>query len=449
MIAATVFFLFAFGLALWYTVARVGARPSITLLLLGGLLVIHGAPMLIYMNLTGPDTLIYEIVLSSVDPEEVLPRVLWAMGYVYLGVVAGVSCARAVAKEWEGGWWHGQMQADWSQPLRQNYELGPLHVIALWLVAAGIVAVILLEGQPGKIASYFLSASTEADQLMARVEGGGTGLYAYNVFLYSVAPLVVMVVWCARHFEPARFGLTLLLVTLTGLVLLGKLGTLSKAPPVIFILQLAFLVAIVARTKLRLRELFPLGLLVLLLFSFVVALTFPELEWDAVLAFLHYRGFDIPNEGLIEYFAAFPAYLPHNWEYGVFGSLQRPPAEALLPNYFAVAELSRGSILSSSNVMFLGDAWADWGWVGVLSFPFAAGFLVQGVDLYASRHGRTDEWACITAACSFSVFTMLSTALSTALLTGGLLLIPFVSWLFVKSGSGSDEGATANSNTHP
>ena len=208
MIASALFFVFAFGVALWYTVARVGARPSITLLLLGGLLVIHGAPMLVYMNVTGPDTLIYEVVLSSVDPEEVLAKVLWAMGLAYLGVVAGVAGARAVARDWERGWWRGQERADWALPLQQSYRLGLLHTIALWLVAAGMVAVILLEGQPGKIVNYFLSASTEMDQLMARVEGGGTGFYAYNVFLYSVAPLVVMVLWCTRRFEPDRRGLT-------------------------------------------------------------------------------------------------------------------------------------------------------------------------------------------------------------------------------------------------
>ena len=88
---------------------------------------------------------------------------------------------------------------------------------------------------------------------------------------------------------------------------------------------------------------------------------------------------------------------------GAFESLIRPIDEVTLLNYFAVAELSRETVLSSSNAMFLWDAWADYGWPGLVCFPFLAGV---------------------------SVVTVLSTDLTTAFVTAGFALIPLVLLLF-------------------
>ena len=90
---------------------------------------------------------------------------------------------------------------------------------------------------------------------------------------------------------------------------------------------------------------------------------------------------------------------------GAFESLIRPIDEVTILNYFAVAELNRRSVLSSSNAMLLWDAWADYGWPGVVCFPFLAGV---------------------------AVVTVLSTGLKTALVTGGFALIPLVSLLFLQ-----------------
>ena len=91
---------------------------------------------------------------------------------------------------------------------------------------------------------------------------------------------------------------------------------------------------------------------------------------------------------------------------GACEALIRPIDEITLLNYFAVAELSRGSLLSSSNAMFLWDAWADYGWPGLVCFPFLAGV---------------------------AVVIVLSTGLKTAFVTAGFALIPLVSLLFLQS----------------
>ena len=67
MIAATVAFLVAALWTLQYTTRALRPRPSVSLLLFAALLLVHVAPMLIYLHVTGPDTFIYEAALAPVD----------------------------------------------------------------------------------------------------------------------------------------------------------------------------------------------------------------------------------------------------------------------------------------------------------------------------------------------------------------------------------------------
>ena len=430
MTFATLFFILAFLLSLHFTATRLAERMSITLLLMGGLLLIHGVPMLIYLHITGPDTFIYEKILDLVNQEEIIEHLLLAMGIVFLCVPAGI---RFTLWLWPTQWTTDEYLATWSDGgLRRVYQATPSVRRCLWLVVLIILAVIFIEEQPQKIIEYFLQGGSEYDNLILRVDGGGTPHYIYNVFLYSIAPFVVLVLWSLRSALPADPHIKILFYVFLAVILIGKLGTLSKLPLVFLLLQLTLLIIIILQARIRTIDVLATILIATILFSLVVNLTIPDLDIMGIFRFLYYRIFDIPNEVLIEYFSAFPYSLPHTWEYGVFGTLISPSGEVPLQNYFAVAELSRGSVLSSSNAMFLGDAWADYGWLGVVSFPFFAGVAVQSVDLYAARLGRTDEWACITAGCSFAVLTMLSTGLTTAFLTGGLALIPLVSILFLK-----------------
>ena len=98
--------------------------------------------------------------------------------------------------------------------------------------------------------------------------------------------------------------------------------------------------------------------------------------------------------------------------------------------YLAVAEITRGSLLSTSNAMFIGDAWAQYSWAGVIGRSLLARFLVRAVDIYKTRRGYTDPPATLGAGCSFGIFTMLSTSFTTAWVTGGLLLVPLLSLVF-------------------
>lgn len=164
----------------------------------------------------------------------------------------------------------------------------------------------------------------------------------------------------------------------------------------------------------------------------ITRITLPELDVASGLSFLYYRTFDIPNEVLLEYFSAIPAVIPHSWGHSVRALLDGAVPTENLQTYYAVAEVTRNSLLSTSNAMFVGDAWAQFSWYGVVFVSLMAGFLVRLIDLYSQKNGYTDQTAALIAGCSFGIFTILSTAFTTGLLTGGLALVPLLSTFFVR-----------------
>lgn len=428
MTVATIAFVLAVVLCAWYAKHRIGVRLNLTFLLLSILILVHGVPMLIYLHLTGPDTFIFEAALKSVDREVVQARVLLALALMFVCLVAGSELARLL-------FWRthqrGQqaLRLQGARPAVQSYDLAGLPRAWLWLLVIAMSLVSVIESQPTKVIEYFMSGGSEIEKLLLRREEGGTQFYLYNVVLYSVAPFLVMVAHRADRSRRGAGALGALAIALFAVVLLGKFATLSKAPPVIFLLQLLLLRMVVQRRSLNVVSVAKLVCAALALFSVVVSLTIPDLDLASVFVFLYYRVFDIPNESLIEYFSAIPAALPHGRGAGIFPLLFHSGMSEWIPTYSAVAEVTRDSLDSTSNVLFIGDAWAEFAWAGVAVFSVIAGFTVRSIDVYAFRRGHSDESACLVAGCAFGIFTMLSTALNTAMVTGGLALLPLLSVL--------------------
>lgn len=448
MTAATIAFVLAVVLCAWYAKREIGVRLNLTFLLLSILILVHGAPMLIYLHLTGPDTFIFEAALASVDREAVQARVLWALALMFVCLVVGCEMARLL-------FWRTHRQGQ--RALRRqgegravaSYRLSGIPSGMLWLLVLAMAVVSIIESQPTKVVSYFMSGGSEFEKLLLRREEGGTQFYLYNVVLYSVAPFLVMV--AHRTGRARRFAGTTsaLAIGLFVVVLLGKFATLSKAPPVIFLLQLLLLRMVVQRRSLTVFSVAKLVCAALALFTVVVSLTIPGLDLASVFAFLYYRVFDIPNESLIEYFSAIPAELPHGWGAGIFPFFFHIGGSEWIPTYSAVAEVTRDSLESTSNVLFIGDAWAEFAWGGIAVFSIIAGVTVRSIDIYAFRRGHSDESACLVAGCAFGIFTMLSTALNTAMVTGGLALLPLLSVALSRSKHLRKRNELPPSSSHP
>ena len=423
-----IFLMFSMFLATGYFVLNIRFQFSLSFLLFGSLLIIHGVALIVYLLWTGHDSYAYGLFMSSVDESETQATVLIAAGLMLLSVTAGSQFVVLAGRTLEYRVSSVQSRGA-AITITDAYRLSGSKMLAIGAVAAGMLVISLTQGQLQTVTEYFSIDLSGDDRSLMRLESGGTPYYAYNVLLSSVAPFLFFVIYSSWRSCKRSLVVGCLALLFFAATLLGKFGTLSKAPPVIFISQFMLLRILLTTRSVNIGSVFRFVLIIVLLFGVIVKFTFSDLELSGVGAFLYYRMFDIPNEVLTEYFAAIPASIPHGWGAGIFPSLFESTDTLHIPVHTAVAALTRGSYDSTANAVFIADAWADFSWAGVVFFSFLVGGLVRAIDIYASRNGHNDEWACVMAGCTYGLFTLLSTAATTALITGGLATIPMLSWM--------------------
>ena len=425
--SGTVILIICWWIAAWHLKRGITLHISVSALLFGSLLLVHGIPLLSYLYLTGPGSEIYEAALARLNRDEVLDRLQFAVGLMFLFMSLGSMSAAALFPKWAAIYRKFTEEGRTGRKIKHVLVNSPTITLFFILVIFVLLAVAILESQPGKIVGFYIAPLSDYDKAIVRNKTGGSAFYLYNVFVSSLGTFVAMVAFISWKLERGKHAVGILALALFGLLWVAKLATLMKAPPVMFLLQYVLLYMIVAGKRFS-PKLIIVGLLLTLgLFAAIIKLTFSSLDVSTIFEFLYYRGLEIPNEVLLEYFAAIPASLPYEWGSGLFGFLRDQNGIASLPTYFAVAALTRGNLESSSNAMFIADAWAQFSWLGVVLFSYIAGLISRAVDLYAFGRGFTDESAVIVAACSYGVLTMLVTALPTALITGGLALVPLLS----------------------
>jgi oligosaccharide repeat unit polymerase len=435
MSAATLVLIFCWCIAAWHLKRGITLHISVSALLFGALLLIHGVPLITYLYVSGPGTDIYEAALARLNRDEVIDRLQLAVALTYLFITLGSLSAQGLFPRWAEQYKQFSTSGRIGKQMRHVLINNPTTTLFFVLVIIILLAVAVLESQPSKILGFYSSPLSDYDKAIVRNKTGGSAFYLYNVFVSSLGTFVAMVAFMSWKLERGKHGVGLLAVALFGLLWIAKLASLMKAPPVMFLLQYLLLYMIISGKRFSPKLIFGTLIVVVILFVAIVKLTFNDLDFASIFDFLYYRMFEIPNEVLLEYFAAIPASLPYEWGEGLFGFLRDENGAASLPTYYAVAQLTRGNLESSSNAMFIADAWAQFSWLGVALFSYLAGLISRTVDLYAFGRGFTDESAIIVAACSYGVLTLLVTALPTALITGGLALIPLLS-LFVSGRAG-------------
>ncbi len=296
----------------------------------------------------------------------------------------------------------------------------------VFLSLAGIFLMLYFavsDQQLQKIYWYFGTTAGEVKKISMRREMGGSHSYLFNLALSTVLPFLSFCLWSLWR-EHAK-GIVWLLIVFLALIIVAKLSMLSKAPAVIFILQM--LVMEYARKSLN----FSIGAVAtivagsVVLFSLMTFAANSDLEnVSQSLVFLFYRVFMIPNESLLEYFAAIPYKMPHTWGLDIRWFAGLLQTEALQPNYWRVAEIHRGVGGSATTAMFVGDAWAAFSWAGVVVAPFGFGALVRWLDtqIIILRPKTATTIAGLMLG-HYGIFIAMSTALQTSLVTGGFLMI--------------------------
>jgi hypothetical protein len=424
----TIALVISWCIAAWHLKRDITLRISTTSLLFGALLIVHGPSLLSYLYISGPDTDVYESALERLDRDAIIDRLQFAVALMFLCITLGSFVASGLFPSWTAQVRRlGSKRR--SEKIRHVFLNSSTRTLFFLLVILVLAAVAILEGQPAKIISFYSSPLSVFEKTSIRNAAGGSSIYVYDLFIGSVGTFLAMVAFTTWKYERGRYSVGLITAAICALLFMAKLATLNKAPPVVFLLQFLLLYMVLTGKTFSMRTVLSGLAVTAVLFAVIVKLTFPALNMTAVFQFLYYRVFEIPNEVLLEYFAAIPAWLPYEWGTGLFGFLRTDSSAASVPTYLTVAAVTRGSLESSSNAMFIADAWAQFSWMGVAVFSFLAGAIVRSIDLYAFGRGFTDETAVIIAACFYGVLTMLFTSLTTALITGGLALIPLLSFL--------------------
>jgi oligosaccharide repeat unit polymerase len=395
------------------------------------LLLFHGPAYLYYTRVYGPETDFYETILSAARGQPVLPTLDLALALAFvcvcLGILAADRSTRTTPSKWRlaiARWEASGIRKDATS--RANVVMASVAIAILLLVPF-----VFIDSQIGKVVEFFTASDlSEWEKIALRREGGGSTFYLYNLALGNVVPFVAFGLLALAMSGERR--LKAWTAAFFVLVLTGKAATLSKAPLAVFLLQAVVVWLLMRRLTISWRMTATLGLLAGGLFLFMSWIANPSGdELLALLEFLFYRVFMVVNESLLEYFAAIPYVIDHSWGTQASWLAALFQTEPKLPTYWLVGEVHRGVIGSTTTVMFVGDAWADFAWAGVVVVSFLAGAVVRWIDVaLIVRRGKTVATIAGLSLGHYGLFVAFSTSLQTALITGGLLfVVPLVALL--------------------
>lgn len=401
---------------------RIGVNFTISSLLLGLMLVLHGPLYLYYTRVWGPQTAFFEKILSAAPEGEVIPSLDLALALCFCSICAGMALADGVF-----GIRRSQMRDAINNWNLQTVRVSTGFSDRLEIIAAiGVLVLaffIVIENSIPHVITYFQSEAGEFEKIAMRREFGGSHFYLLNLFNSNLFPFLAFCCFVALRERSIR--LRPVALAFIAVVLFEKAATLSKAPLAIFILQLMVIEYLRRSLQVRLGAALGFIAICVVLFGAMTAVAIREVSGvGETLDFLFYRVFMIVNESLLEYFAAIPSVLPHSWGSQFSWLVSILQSEPSPPTYLLVGAVHRGVMGSTTTAMFIADAWADFSWAGVLVLSLLAGFFVRWLDIeLIIKRGKTAATISGLALGHYGVFIMLSTALQTAMVTGGLILI--------------------------
>jgi hypothetical protein len=416
-----------YALTAWILVARIGCNLSLSSITLILMLIFHGPAYLYYTRVYGPNTDFFEGLISTARGNDVITRMDLALALTLLMICAGIFLIDLIMSIGRRRWRNAVI--DWARTpiVVRPSEVSRAQYTGWALILVILVPFLFLDAQVSKALTYFTADLMEFEKIELRREGGGSSFYLYNLLLSNLMPFLsfVFIVYLLARAQISK----VLVFSYISLVAIGKAATLSKAPLAIFIIQCVSIILLCRNLNFSYKSVLIFAVLVIGLFGFMSWIANPSAdEVLIILQFLFYRAFMIVNESLLEYFSAIPLVLDHSWGVTVGWIATLAGEDRRLPAYWLVAEIHRGFAGSTTTAMFMGDAWADFGWWGVVLFSLALGLLIRWIDLQLIvKRGKTAWTLGGLALGHYGMFVALSTSFQTTLFTGGLaLVIPLV-----------------------
>jgi hypothetical protein len=354
-----------------------------------------------------------------------------AIAMTYLGCIMGIELINRLAPRRAQKL--TQTLQDWNaDPLRSASSLDG------WLIAANVTLIALMawtsirEHHIAVISGFLETANSQSAKGEYRLLHAGSASYAYRVALTSIAPFLLT--W--GFLEGLIKRNWLLLATacvLFALTLLGRLETLSKAPIALLAVQIGLAALLSFRNRSSVSLAVAALAAVVLVFYPLVELSIPEASRaTSATRFFFWRTFFISNEVLLEYFSAIPYYISHKWGLNIrvlailFNS-------QFTPAYEQVSVLWRGQSGSTSNAMFIADAWADFSFLGVAVTSVLAGAICRLIDVIFVAEGKSPMTIGLLG-CSFvGIVQLMLSSIQSAMLGGGLASIPLTLLALIKA----------------
>jgi hypothetical protein len=341
---------------------------------------------------------------------------------MYVGVVAGIEITSWLLP--------ARANATDAALTRWNFcELqdGPTvhRLLIVILVVLGLVMLwfSIKENHIGTI-EHFFSIKDNDERNAFRAHFGGSTSYFYRVILGAIAPMFLiwgMLAGLKVRSAPLLLAAGLLFVATT----IGKVETLSKAPPAFLLIQIVMAAFLVYANRISWRTTVCGFLIIALVFYVVTRLVIILPPGTSPVEAVYSRVFEVENETLVENFAVFPRLHPFMWGANIrpLALLMGKPYE---PSFSLVGYIWYGSHDVTSPTLFIADAWADFSYVGVFLYSTIAGAFCRAIDLAFLARGKSIVAIAVLSANLMGILSLLTTALNISLFSGGLLLAPLV-----------------------
>ncbi len=294
------------------------------------------------------------------------------------------------------------------------------------LVALYLVAVFLYFGKPSQFLHY-LSLQLSTDKSKFRQDFGAEGGYLYQTLASSVAPFLSFLLFLKGAVSRKR-SLQIIGLLVGAMALAGKITTYAKTPWLVFVLQTIIVFQATRSLKFGVGRFLFFSITLLLGVVLAVVVAIPQLDFAGIVEFLVYRFVEINNEVIYQTFYVYPDYLPHTWGmnigliHGIFGSGDLVSAHTRVASFF-------GAVGATFDSFFIGDAWVDFSYGGVIVMSLAVGFVVKSVDVFVTSLGKTPLSLALLGSGMYGLFQLEVTSAFTAFFSGGLVLIPLLASL--------------------
>jgi hypothetical protein len=398
------------GIAI-YIWRREPPRLLLTPLMLISFFVLYGFGNIVYF--AGEDTV-----------PDVRSAVTVCLIVMWLGLVTGIEFARSSWPSHNAS--SGLVIRRWKATAISDRSDGDQLLAAIGvLVALYIFATFLYFGKQSQVLD-FVSLQSSADKAKYRHDFGPEGGYVYQTLIASVAPFLSFALMLKGIASGKRYlGAVGLIVCAA--VLAGKIGTFEKTPWLVYVLQIIVVFQAARSLKFGIGRILVSSTIMVAGVVAALAVAMPQLDSAHLVEWLGYRFFQVNNEVIYQTFYVYPHYLPHTWGMNIglihtlFGSGELVSAHTKVANFFG----ANGATFDS---FFIGDAWVDFSYGGVLVMSLVVGFVVKSVDIFVMSLGKTPLCLALLGSCMYGLFQLQVTSAFTAFLSGGLVFIPLLAF---------------------